>query len=114
MSRTCTTTRIPVKSIKNCAASRNGAAHNGAIHRDTEYEFLRTVRKMGAEIKKSMKRRAADMKETAGDYLAQGKKRARSVEKEIGKKIGQRPVASLAIAAGCGLVLGWCCRRAKK
>jgi ElaB/YqjD/DUF883 family membrane-anchored ribosome-binding protein len=114
MSRTCTRTRIPAKTSKqNCAASRNGAAHNGAIHRDTENDFLRIVQKMGAEIKKSMKRRAADMKETAGDYLTQGKKKARSVEKAIGKKIGQRPVTSLAIAAGCGLVLGWCCRRKK-
>jgi ElaB/YqjD/DUF883 family membrane-anchored ribosome-binding protein len=113
MSRTYT--RIPAKTSKqNCAASRNGAAHNGAIHRDTENDFLRTVQKMGAEIKKSMKLRAADMKEAAGDYLAQGQKKARSLEKSIEKKISKRPLASLALAAGCGIVLGWCCRRGRK
>jgi ElaB/YqjD/DUF883 family membrane-anchored ribosome-binding protein len=84
---------------------RNGKADN------TERDLLRSIRQLGSDVTGSLKKRTAGLRETAADSLNQSRKQLHSLKCSAKKRIKQRPFASLAIAAGAGLLIGWCIKR---
>lgn len=47
------------------------------------------------------------LKENAGEYYQQGVDRAKEMEKDLEKKIKEKPMQSLLIALGLGFIVGW-------
>jgi ElaB/YqjD/DUF883 family membrane-anchored ribosome-binding protein len=94
------------KYSNHAGRSRNGYAQ-------TERDILATVRGMGADAKQSIQQRATDLKETAADYVSQGRKQIRAIRRSAKKRVKQNPKAALCMAAGLGLLVGCCLRRRK-
>ncbi|HTQ38208.1 MAG TPA: hypothetical protein VMJ32_04235 [Pirellulales bacterium] len=93
-------------------AHRNGNGKGYAM--ETESNLLTTVRELSSDATQSMKRRAAELKESAADYITKGRKQVRALRKSAKLKVKQNPKAALGIAAGVGLLIGAClCRRRK-
>ena len=90
--------------------SSNGKSHGY----ETERNVLTAVREMSADATESMKRRAADMKDSAAEYISKGRKKIRAVRKSAKQKVKQNPKAALCIAAGVGLLMGVCLKRRRK
>jgi ElaB/YqjD/DUF883 family membrane-anchored ribosome-binding protein len=60
-----------------------------------------------------MKQRATGLRETAADCVKQGRKKARSLNRSMERRIEDRPLTSLLAAAGLGLLVGIFCARRK-
>ena len=86
-----------------------------AKHRDQFREQAATIGQDVQELGKITKTLAEDtvglLGTNATDYLRQGRDSAQKMEKRLEKRISEKPMQSLAIAAGCGLLLGILWRR---
>ncbi len=79
--------------------------------RDRATEVLHAVREMGADAKKMAQEKVAKIRDSATEYLHQGRAKAENIEKSFEDGIRQKPLRSVVIAAGIGLVLGIFFRR---
>jgi len=103
--------------IRSATKSAKYSNHNGNGKRystEMERNVLSHVRQLSADARESMKRRAADLKDSAADYISKGRKKARAMRKSVKQQVKQNPKAALCIAAGIGLLLGCCLRRRSK
>ena len=80
---------------------------------EMERNVLTTVRELSADATQSMKRRAAEFKDSAADYISKSRKKVRALRKSTKQQVRQNPKAALCIAAGIGLLAGMCLRRRK-
>ncbi|HEY2826342.1 MAG TPA: hypothetical protein VGJ04_01985 [Pirellulales bacterium] len=99
--------------LKENKKHSNHTSRNRNGYAQTERDILATVRGMGSEAKQSLQRRAADFKESAADYVSQGRKQIRAIRRSAKRRVKQNPKAALCMAAGLGLLLGCCLRRRK-
>ena len=91
---------------------RNGSNGKGYAT-ETERDVLATVRELSSDASQSMKRRAAELKETAADYITKSRKKVRALRKSAKQQVKHNPKAALCIAAGMGLLIGVCLGRRK-
>lgn len=78
--------------------------------RDTIADRASTITKDFHEVGDAAKRIATDsvdaLRETANQYLDEGRSRARHLGDNVQAKVQEQPVKSLLIAAGLGFLLG--------
>jgi ElaB/YqjD/DUF883 family membrane-anchored ribosome-binding protein len=84
------------KHLKNEAASV--AEHASALAQD--------VRDLGHAAKRTVSDSADALRETANDYLEQGKTKAREAGEMVQEKVGEKPITSLLVAASIGFLIG--------
>jgi ElaB/YqjD/DUF883 family membrane-anchored ribosome-binding protein len=105
--------RSAIKDRHETKSNKYSNGSNGKRYAtEMERNVLTAVRELSADAKQSMKRRAADLKDSAADYFTKGRKKVRALRKSTKHQVKQNPKAALCIAAGIGLVAGICfCRR---
>lgn len=73
-------------------------ARNGVMH---------TVREMGNEAVGALRDGYDDLRDTASDYIGQGREKFESVEQSVEKQIKQHPLTSVMASLGIGFLLGF-------
>jgi len=65
-----------------------------------------TVSEQAAELRDATSRKAEDLRDRAGDVYEEGRQRAVDFERTLEQRIREKPLQSVAIAAGVGILLG--------
>jgi ElaB/YqjD/DUF883 family membrane-anchored ribosome-binding protein len=68
---------------------------------------MHTVQKIGNEAVGVVKDGYEDLRETAADYVDQGRTKVESWEQSLEKRVKQRPLRSVLMAVGLGFVAGF-------
>jgi ElaB/YqjD/DUF883 family membrane-anchored ribosome-binding protein len=84
------------KRIENDAASM-------ADHAST---LVKDVKELGSAAKRTVADRADALRETANDYLDQGRMKAREAGEHVQNKVVEKPITSVLIAAIVGFFVG--------
>ena len=79
--------------------------------RDSARQVKQDVRELGSQMRDVAGAKIGDLKDQAADYYRRGKLRAQAMEEDAIDYIRARPVKSLLVAAGVGLLLGVFFRR---
>jgi ElaB/YqjD/DUF883 family membrane-anchored ribosome-binding protein len=74
---------------------RQGAAQVGQQLRD-----------MGTQMRDQAQEKFEQMRQQANEYYEQGRERAREIEQSLEQYVQEKPIQSLLIAAGVGMLLG--------
>jgi ElaB/YqjD/DUF883 family membrane-anchored ribosome-binding protein len=64
------------------------------------------VRELGHAAKRTVAHGADAIRETANDYLEQGKTKAREAGEMMQEKVGEKPITSLLVAGAVGFLIG--------
>jgi ElaB/YqjD/DUF883 family membrane-anchored ribosome-binding protein len=79
--------------------------------KDTAQQVTQNIRTMGSTARDAATEKFSDLKQQASDYYDQGRASAEEWEKGIEEYVQEKPIQSLLIAAGVGLVLGMLWKR---
>jgi ElaB/YqjD/DUF883 family membrane-anchored ribosome-binding protein len=79
--------------------------------REGARQVSQNVRALGSQMRDVAGEKMRDLKDQAAEYYRQGKLRARAIEEDVVDYVRAKPVQSLLIAAGVGLILGVMMRR---
>jgi len=74
-------------------------------------EIGQNVREMGGQLGDVAREQYENLKDQATGYYKKGRKKASALEEEFESYIQEKPVQSLLIAAGVGLLIGMFWRR---
>ena len=69
-------------------------------------DVVESVKDLGVEVKHTTKKQMTAVREAARERIDDGRQQVAELEHSIERKIQDRPLAALCIAAG----LGWACR----
>jgi len=69
-------------------------------------QFRDTATQRAAELRDAAAEQVCGMRDAAGEYIEMGRERAMGFEKTIEQRIREKPLQSMLIAAGVGLVVG--------
>ena len=83
----------------------------GEAIRDTARQVKENVSALGSQMRDVASEKLSNLKGQAAEYYRQGKIRARAMEEDVVDYIREKPVQSILIAAGVGLLLGVFFRR---
>ena len=78
----------------------------GQQFRDTANQVSQTLRDAGSQMRDAATEKVSQLRDRAGDYYEQGKQRAQEWEQGLEDYIREKPIQSLLIAAGVGMLLG--------
>jgi ElaB/YqjD/DUF883 family membrane-anchored ribosome-binding protein len=76
---------------------RADEARDGVMH---------TVQKMGTEAVDALRDGYGELRDTASDYVSQGRDRVESLERSVEKQIKQHPLTSVMTCLGIGFLAG--------
>ncbi len=92
---------------KNMARhARNGAKQLKHDAERTRNGVVHTVQKMGAETVGALRDGYDGLRETASDYISEGRDRAESLEHSVEQQIKQHPLTSVMASLGIGFLAG--------
>jgi ElaB/YqjD/DUF883 family membrane-anchored ribosome-binding protein len=74
--------------------------------RDTAAEVKQNLREMGGQVRDAATEKYEQLRTQASDYYEQGRQRAQEWEQGLEQYVQEKPVQSLLIAAGVGMLLG--------
>jgi ElaB/YqjD/DUF883 family membrane-anchored ribosome-binding protein len=78
----------------------------GQTMRDTASHVSKTVRDAGSQLRDAASEKIGQLRDHASDYYEQGRQRAQEWEQGLEEYIREKPIQSLLIAAGVGMLLG--------
>ncbi|HEX4145792.1 MAG TPA: hypothetical protein VHY91_19965 [Pirellulales bacterium] len=82
----------------------------GSIAQDAAKEKVTdlrdTVSQQAADLREATNRKAEDLRTRAGEFCDEGRQRAVEFERTLEQRIREKPLQSVAIAAGVGILLG--------
>ena len=78
----------------------------GQTFRDTANQVQQTLRDAGSQVRDAASEKVNQLRDQAGEYYEQGKQRAQEWEQGLEDYIREKPIKSLLIAAGVGMLLG--------
>ncbi|MDP9173876.1 MAG: hypothetical protein M3O30_08425 [Planctomycetota bacterium] len=79
--------------------------------KDKATQVGQNIRDMGGQLRDAATEQYGQLRDQAGEYYEQGRRQAREWEDSIEHYVHEKPVQSLLIAAGVGLILGMIWRR---
>ena len=88
--------------------SGNSAAAN---LREGASKLHEGVRDMGNQVREAATEQYEKLRETAAERFEEGRQRARDVERSLEQYVHDKPIQSLLIAAGVGMLIGVLWRR---
>jgi ElaB/YqjD/DUF883 family membrane-anchored ribosome-binding protein len=87
--------------------SSEGAAASATDQlKDSAQQVTQNLRNIGAQARDAANEKFNDLKQQANEYYEGGRERAQEWEKTLEDYVQEKPIQSLLIAAGVGLVLG--------
>ena len=79
--------------------------------RDTAQQVGQGLRDMGGQAREMVSEQYDNLREQAGQYYEQGRERAHEWEQGLEDYVHEKPIQSLLIAAGVGMLLGMLWKR---
>jgi ElaB/YqjD/DUF883 family membrane-anchored ribosome-binding protein len=64
------------------------------------------IKDLGTAAKRTLADSADAVRETANEYLEQGRAKAREAGERVQQQVGEKPMTAVLLAAGLGFVLG--------
>ena len=86
--------------------ARNGAKQLKHDAQRARKGVMHTVQKMGSEAVDALRDGYGDLRETAADYIGQGRDHAKSLERSMQRQIKQYPLTSVLASLGIGFLAG--------
>jgi ElaB/YqjD/DUF883 family membrane-anchored ribosome-binding protein len=74
--------------------------------KETATEVGENLRNLGSQVREQATQQYENMREQASDYYEQGRQRAMEMEQTLEDYVQEKPIQSLLIAAGVGMLLG--------
>jgi ElaB/YqjD/DUF883 family membrane-anchored ribosome-binding protein len=79
--------------------------------KESAQQVTENLRTIGATARGAANEKISDLKQQATDYYEQGRQSAQEWEQGLEQYVQEKPIQSLLIAAGVGLVLGMLWKR---
>jgi ElaB/YqjD/DUF883 family membrane-anchored ribosome-binding protein len=76
-------------------------------------DLLETAKDVGVQAKEAVQEGLSGIRDTATDYVKQGRKKMQNMEHVVEERIQSRPFMALLMAIGFGFIVGWLFRRSK-
>ena len=93
----------------NEAGGGEGASNQGGTTeqlRDSAKQVGENIRDMGSQMRDAASERFNQLRDQASQYYQEGRQRAEEWERGLEEYVQEKPIQSLLIAAGVGLLLG--------
>ncbi len=74
--------------------------------RDTAQQVQENLRNLGGQVRDAATQQYGQLRDQATDYYEQGRQRATEMEQSLEQYVHEKPIQSLLIAAGVGMLLG--------
>lgn len=74
-------------------------------------DVKQNIREMGGQIRDAASEKYSELRDQAQDYYQQGRERAMEWEQGLEEYVREKPLQSLLIAAGVGMLLGMIWKR---
>lgn len=84
----------------------NEAQSSQDTMRDTAAQVKENLRDLGGQVRTAATEQYDHLREQATDYYEQGRARAEQFEHNLEQYVQEKPIQSLLIAAGVGVLLG--------
>jgi ElaB/YqjD/DUF883 family membrane-anchored ribosome-binding protein len=94
----------------NESAEKDGVSASDQL-KESAHQVTQNLRTMGATARDAASEKLSDLKQHANEYYDQGRERAEEWEQSLEKYVQEKPIQSLLIAAGVGVVLGMLWKR---
>jgi len=82
-----------------------GASGAGQL-KDTAQQVQQNIRDMGGQVRDMASEQYQNLRDQASEYYEQGRQRAQEWEQGLESYVQEKPIQSLLIAAGVGMLLG--------
>jgi ElaB/YqjD/DUF883 family membrane-anchored ribosome-binding protein len=79
--------------------------------KESAQQVTQNLRSMGSQARDAANEKFNDLRQQASEYYDQGRERAQEWEQGLEQYVQEKPIQSLLIAAGVGLVLGMLWKR---
>ena len=86
--------------------SRSESNPGGANIRDTAQDVKQNLRDMGGQVRDAATEQYNNLRDQATEYFQEGRERAQEWEQSIEQYVHEKPIQSILIAAGVGMLLG--------
>jgi ElaB/YqjD/DUF883 family membrane-anchored ribosome-binding protein len=84
----------------------SGAGSTTQSLRDSASQVGQTLRDAGSQVRDAAGEKYNELRQQASDYYEQGRQRAEEWEQSLESYVQEKPIQSLLIAAGVGMLLG--------
>ena len=85
----------------------SGGGGGGATNiRDTAQQVQQNIRDMGGQVRDAATEQYNNLRNQATQYFEEGRERAQEWEQSIEQYVHEKPIQSILIAAGVGMLLG--------
>ena len=74
--------------------------------RETASQVGQNIRDLGSQMRDAASQQYDQVRQQAQEYYEQGRERAREIEQSLEQYVQEKPIQSLLIAAGVGMLLG--------
>ncbi len=88
------------------SGTQQGAGGASGQMRDTAQQVQENLRNLGGQVRDAATERYGELRDQATDYYEQGRQRATEMEQSLEQYVHEKPIQSLMIAAGVGVLLG--------
>jgi ElaB/YqjD/DUF883 family membrane-anchored ribosome-binding protein len=87
-------------------AGSSGSEGGAASLRDSASQVGENLRNVGSQLRDTATEQYSQLRDQASDYYEQGRQRAMEMEQGLEQYVQEKPIQSLLMAAGVGLLLG--------
>jgi ElaB/YqjD/DUF883 family membrane-anchored ribosome-binding protein len=84
---------------------QGGTGSSGDL-KETAAQVGENLRNLGGQVREQATQQYEQLRDQASDYYEQGRQRAMEVEQSLEQYVHEKPIQSLLIAAGVGMLLG--------
>jgi ElaB/YqjD/DUF883 family membrane-anchored ribosome-binding protein len=88
------------------SGTQGGADQGQGQMRDTAAQVQENLRNLGGQVRDAATQQYGQLRDQAADYYEQGRQRATEMEQSLEQYVHEKPIQSLLIAAGVGMLLG--------
>ena len=94
-------------------ANQGGAGSTGGQGdlKEAAAQVGQNLRDLGSQVRDTATQQYEQLREQATDYYQQGRERAMEMEQSLEQYVQEKPIQSLLIAAGVGMLLGMLWKR---
>ena len=83
-----------------------GQGQGAAQLRETAQQVQENLRNLGSQVRDTATQQYGQLRDQATQYYEQGRQRATEMEQSLEQYVHEKPIQSLLIAAGVGMLLG--------
>ena len=93
--------------MDDSGTTQGGEGQQGAAQlRETAQQVQENLRNLGSQVRDTATQQYGQLRDQATQYYEQGRQRATEMEQSLEQYVHEKPIQSLLIAAGVGMLLG--------